>query len=100
MLQEKNICFEQDRFFNLLLESYGLGKVHFVSESDIQIVKEVAEIKPLLREEDPELVPFQLVSIPTQESPEIEEQSAISKFHELVKYVNRYEIKLIENDNI
>lgn len=30
--QEKNLCFEQDRFFNLLLESFGLGKVHFVSE--------------------------------------------------------------------
>ena len=28
----------------------------------------------------------------------VDEQSAISKFHELVKYVNRYEIKLIEND--
>ena len=76
--QEKNICFEQDRFFNLLLESYGLGKVHFVSESDIQIVKEVAEIKPLLREEDSEFVPFQLVSLPTQESLENEEESAFS----------------------
>ena len=30
--QEKNLCFEQDRFFNLLMESFGLGKVHFVSE--------------------------------------------------------------------
>ena len=76
--QEKNICFEQDRFFNLLLESYGLGKVHFVSESDIQIVKEVAEIKPLLREENSEFVPFQLVSLPTQESLENEEESAFS----------------------
>lgn len=36
--QEKNIGFEQDRFFNLLLQSYGLGKVHFISEEDIQIV--------------------------------------------------------------
>ena len=34
--QEKNICFEQDRFFNLLLESYGLGKVHFLTEQDVQ----------------------------------------------------------------
>jgi hypothetical protein len=83
--QEKNICFEQDRFFNLLLESYGLGKVHFVSESDIQIVKDIAEIKPLFREEDPQLVPFQLVSIPTQESPKIEEKSTISKDHPSLK---------------
>ncbi len=36
---EKNICFEQDRFFNLLLESYGLGKVHFLTESDVQLVQ-------------------------------------------------------------
>jgi hypothetical protein len=37
--QEKNICFEQDRFFNLLLDSYGLGKVHFLSESDVQFAQ-------------------------------------------------------------
>lgn len=30
--REKNICFEQDRFFNLLLQSYGLTKIHFVAE--------------------------------------------------------------------
>jgi hypothetical protein len=29
---ERNICFEQDRFFNLLMESYGLGKVQFIPE--------------------------------------------------------------------
>jgi hypothetical protein len=31
---ENNICFEQDRFFNLLLESYGLGTVHFVPQQE------------------------------------------------------------------
>ena len=36
---EKNICFEQDRFFNLLLESYGLGKVHFLTENDVQLAQ-------------------------------------------------------------
>lgn len=34
---EKNLCFEQDRFFNLLLDSFGLGQVHFLSEEDVQI---------------------------------------------------------------
>lgn len=34
--QEQNLCFEQDRFFNLLMESYGLSAVRFVSENDIQ----------------------------------------------------------------
>ena len=40
--QEKNICFEQDRFFNLLLDSYGLGKVHFLSESDVQFAQKTS----------------------------------------------------------
>lgn len=34
--QERNLCFEQDRFYNLLLESYGLGAIHFVSVSDVE----------------------------------------------------------------
>ncbi len=40
--QEKNICFEQDRFFNLLLDSYGLGKVHFLSEKDVQFAQKTS----------------------------------------------------------
>lgn len=38
---ENNLCFEQDRFFNLLLESYGLGKVHFLSEEDVKIAERI-----------------------------------------------------------
>lgn len=41
--QERNICFEQDRYFNLLLSSYGLGSVHFLSETDIVIANQKAE---------------------------------------------------------
>lgn len=37
---ERNICFEQDRFCNLLLESFGLGTVHFLSEEDVQIAEQ------------------------------------------------------------
>lgn len=44
--QEKNIGFEQDRYFNLLLHSFGLGKVHFVSEEDIQLVNQPVLINP------------------------------------------------------
>jgi hypothetical protein len=40
---EKNIGFEQDRFNNLLLQSFGLGNVHFLTEEDILIVKQVEE---------------------------------------------------------
>lgn len=43
--QERNICFEQDRFFNLLLESYGLGKVHFITEEDVRIVAHLSSDK-------------------------------------------------------
>lgn len=38
---EKNIGFEQDKFYNLLLSSFGLGKVHFVVQEDISILQEV-----------------------------------------------------------
>ena len=36
---ENNLCFEQDRFFNLLLESFGLGQVHFLTEEDVKIAE-------------------------------------------------------------
>ena len=61
--QEKNICFEQDRFFNLLLESYGLGKVHFVSEEDLKVVQHISERSPIHSEEVEES-PFRLVALP------------------------------------
>ena len=35
---ERNLAFEQDRFHNLLLASFGLGKVHFVSQEDLQLI--------------------------------------------------------------
>ena len=41
---ENNICFEQDRFYNLLLESFGLSQVQFLSEEDVQIVESTIEI--------------------------------------------------------
>ncbi|MGV3632099.1 MAG: SPOR domain-containing protein [Bacteroidota bacterium] len=34
---EKNIRFEQDRFFNLLLQSFGMSQVQFVSEQNIDV---------------------------------------------------------------
>ncbi len=53
--QERNICFEQDRFFNLLLESYGLGKVHFLTESDVAMIEhKVQATERILVEESTE----------------------------------------------
>lgn len=53
--QEKNICFEQDRFFNLLLESYGLEKVHFLSENDVQLAQKTT-IERAINEEGDHLI--------------------------------------------
>jgi hypothetical protein len=51
--QEKNIGFEQDRYFNILLQSYGLGKVHFISEEDIQLVAQpMTLINPIAKEDE------------------------------------------------
>lgn len=43
--EEKNLCFEQDRSFNLLLESYGLGEIHFLSQEDVGIADHIASVK-------------------------------------------------------
>lgn len=37
--QENNICFEQDRFYNLLLASFGLGQIHFLPQEDIVLAQ-------------------------------------------------------------
>lgn len=37
--QERNVCFEQDKNYNLLLQSYGLGNVHFLTKDDVQIIQ-------------------------------------------------------------
>jgi len=48
--QERNLCFEQDRFYNLLLESYGLGPIHFVSVSDVEAKTAHDAVQILVRE--------------------------------------------------
>jgi hypothetical protein len=58
---EKNIRFEQDRFFNLLLQSFGMGQVQFVSEQQI----EVEELKAA-----PQLIPEPVISVPAAEKAE------------------------------
>lgn len=47
--EEQNVCFEQDRFFNLLLESFGLGQVHFLTEEDAPAFK--PQIAPAIQRE-------------------------------------------------
>jgi cell division septation protein DedD len=48
--QERNLCFEQDRFYNLLMESYGLSAIHFVSSADVEAKIAHEAIQELVRE--------------------------------------------------
>lgn len=46
---EKNLCFEQDRLSNLLMESFGLTTVKFLSKEDVkQVQKKVIEETPII----------------------------------------------------
>lgn len=54
---EKNVCFEQDRFFNMLLEAYGLVKIQFLTEEDVKIV----ENKPITEDSEKIVIPFSLI---------------------------------------
>ena len=74
--EERNMCFEQDRFFNLLLESFGLGKVHFLTEEDVQIVEHKIETtrvyetsKPI---DDTSKVQSTVIDIPVPSVPFVE----------------------------
>jgi hypothetical protein len=86
--QEKNICFEQDRFFNLLLESYGLGKVHFVSEEDLKVVQHISERSPIHSEEVEES-PFRLVALPIIDTVDVCSKEEDTVLHPAVKEKSR-----------
>lgn len=91
--QEKNICFEQDRFFNLLLESYGLGKVHFLTESDVQLVQHTAIEKAITAEpakEGPSAIVFDTETIsinPIEKEAIVVEHPALQKRSKVWRYV-------------
>jgi hypothetical protein len=80
--REKNLCFEQDRFFNLLLESYGLGSVHFIAKEDVERVKEGAKIRTL----DPALAEDKEEEV-VVEGADIIEHPAASGNRKMWKYV-------------
>lgn len=70
--QEKNVGFEQDRYFNLLLQSYGLGKVHFITEEDIQIVSKPAPAEKVAEKTEIRINPFEKAVPQAAEAPIIE----------------------------
>jgi hypothetical protein len=84
---ERNICFEQDRFVNLLLESFGLGNVHFLTEEDVQIVEHKIHVEQLV-EKVPEVVaPEPVIEAVASEQP-VEKTPIISIVPKTEKSVN------------
>ena len=53
--QEKNVCFEQDRFCNLLLASFGLEQVQFLTDHDVKIVQKETLTRDFIIEEAPKV---------------------------------------------
>ncbi len=95
--KQQNLRFEQDRFFNLLMESYGLGKVHFVSEKDAEIFEEkeefatIVEASPVLNHK-PKTVQFIPAEIShSEEKLETEPKEILVNFpkrkNKLLKYI-------------
>ncbi len=70
---EKNICFEQDRFFNLLLESYGLGKVVFLAEEDVAYAQQTVIQQQI---SDEKSAPVILLNVETSSKIEVPEEKA------------------------
>lgn len=82
---ERNICFEQDRFFNLLLQSYGLGKVHFISEEDVQAA---TTIKARNEQVETPIRAIEFAKVETMESePTVIVHPAIKKGTKVWRYV-------------
>lgn len=85
---EKNIRFEQDRFFNLLLQSFGMGQVQFLSEQHI----EAEEAKPL--KAAPQVIIQPVISVPLAEK--AEETPVIT----LIPIVNKDKSPLGETEDL
>ncbi len=62
---ENNIQFEQDRFFNLLLESFGLGQVHFISEEVVE--EKQPERVVVATQEETKIVPLPAAKVSAEE---------------------------------
>ena len=89
---EKNLCFEQDRFFNLLLESYGLGKVHFLTAEDVELAQRAVIATELNTESsETKVVPIVFDQESTRKiqdkEPEIIDHPAAQKSSSTWKYI-------------
>ncbi|MCH2224273.1 MAG: SPOR domain-containing protein [Crocinitomicaceae bacterium] len=93
---ENNICFEQDRFFNLLLESFGLGQVHFIAEEDVQLVRaEVIRREVAVEVQEEEKVEEKpIIEITQSMDPKI--ISMVSENEEVTPSLNKETVEVLE----
>lgn len=86
---ERNLRFEQDRFFNLLLDSFGLGQVHFVSEEDVKIIDIREETLTVVKEDEVERKDAKIITLqpkPQNQEPNVPVVQA-KKRSSVIKYI-------------
>lgn len=73
---ENNLRFEQDRFFNLLLASFGLDQIHFITQKEVEGIRaeaisvEPIVLAPILVEVEDEAIPVETVKRTLEPTPE------------------------------
>jgi hypothetical protein len=100
---EKNICFEQDRFFNLLMDSFGMGQVSFQTESNlekeeqkIKIDVQKTEIKPEIEEPIIELFPNLIKVSAKKQEEKVEAENKDEKIISLVPESKKSSKKILK----
>lgn len=68
--QERNLCFEQDKFYNLLLESYGLSAIRFVTNEDVVARESHSAVQELIKEAEIVEAPIVAFQVPYVEAPQ------------------------------
>jgi cell division septation protein DedD len=84
------VSFEQDRFFNLLLSSYGLSSVHFVSEEKEQLTAKRVKEKTKVVELNPIKKPVVNQKIESKDEVVQEESSKDKPKFKILKTVIKY----------
>lgn len=86
--KERNLSFEQDRFYNLLMESYGLGSIHFVSVEDVHALNTHEKIQTLAvaSEEETPIIVLNGESVPVFEATTIESTIVAKRRPAYLKY--------------
>jgi cell division septation protein DedD len=81
--EERNICFEQDRFFNLLLESFGMGKIQFIPE------EKVIEREPAITANESPIIQLNPVETENEAGSEQQEENAAVVLPEISRGRNK-----------